>query len=101
MAMLVMDGTSRVYLRSVRTGKNLYFNGVVTPVTYTANDAFLFDGTRLNAVSGSNGANGTIYATEAETFAKIISYTSGSADNPDWFKVIAKDGSVMEFGRHF
>ena len=81
-----------------RMGKNIYYNGSVAPVTFTASDAFLLDGMKLNAISGSNGANGTIYASEAESFARIISYTTASADNPDWFQVTAKDGSIMEFG---
>ena len=81
-----------------RTGKNIYHNGIVKPVSYTNEDAFLLDGMRLNAISGTNGANGTIYAGEVESFAKIISFTTSSANNPDWFKVIAKDGSILEFG---
>jgi RHS repeat-associated protein len=81
-----------------RTGKNMYHNGIVKPLTYTADDAFLLDGMRLNAISGANGANGTIYAGETETFAKIISNTTTSANNPDWFQVTTKDGSIMEFG---
>lgn len=81
-----------------RGGKNMYHNGIVNAVTYTTDDAFFLDGVRLNAISGSNGANNTIYATEAESFSQIISYTSGSANNPDWFKIISKDGSAMEFG---
>ncbi len=81
-----------------RTGKNKYHNGIVQPVTYTTDDAFLLDGMRLNAISGANGANGTVYAGEKETFAKIISNTTISPNNPDWFQVTAKDGSVMEFG---
>jgi RHS repeat-associated protein len=82
-----------------RTGKNIYHNGIVKPVAYTTDDAFLLDGMRLNVITGSNGANGTVYAGEAESFAQIISYTTGSANNPDWFKVIGKDGSTMEFGK--
>ncbi|MDZ4793925.1 MAG: SpvB/TcaC N-terminal domain-containing protein [Bacteroidota bacterium] len=81
-----------------RTGKNIYHNGQVKPVSYTAEDAFLLDGMRLNAITGSNGANGTVYAGEAESFTKIISITTGSVNNPDWFLVTAKDGSTMEFG---
>lgn len=81
-----------------RTGKNIFHNGIVKPVSYTTEDAFLLDGMRLNAITGSNGANGTVYAGEAESFAKITSTTTGSANNPNWFKVIAKDGSIMEFG---
>ena len=81
-----------------RTGKNIYHNRIVAPVSYTSTDAFLLDGMRLNAITGSNGANGTIYAGEVESFAKIISFTTGSANNPGWFQVTAKDGNVMEFG---
>lgn len=81
-----------------RTGKNIYHNGIVKPVSYTSDDAFLLDGMRLNAIIGANGANGTIYAGETETFARIISTTLSSANNPNWFQVTAKDGAVMEFG---
>lgn len=82
-----------------RTGKNIYHNGIVAPVGYTSDDAFVLDGMRLNPITGTNGANGTVYAGEVETFSKIISNTSASANNPDWFQVIAKDGSIMEFGK--
>ena len=82
-----------------RGGKNIYHNGEVTPINFTAvDDAFLLDGMRLNVISGINGANGTIYAGEAETYSRIESFTSGSPDNPNWFKVTAKDGTIMEFG---
>jgi len=80
-----------------RNGKDMFHNGSVSPVAYTSDDAFILDGVRLNPISGSNGANGTIYAAETENFASIVSNGS-SANNPDWFKVTAKDGTVMEFG---
>lgn len=81
-----------------RAGKNMYHNGIVTPTSFTNQDAFVLDGMRLNPISGTNGANGTIYAGEVETFTKIISHTASSANNPDWFQATAKDGTVMEFG---
>lgn len=81
-----------------RSGKNMYHNGSVQPVKYNTEDAFVLDGMWLNPISGSNGADETIYAGESETFANIISKTSGSANNPDWFQVIAKDGTIMEYG---
>ncbi|MBX9784093.1 MAG: FG-GAP-like repeat-containing protein [Chitinophagaceae bacterium] len=80
-----------------RAGKNLYHNGIVAPASYTNQDAFILDGNRLNPITGVNGSNGTVYATESESFSSIISY-GGSADNPVWFKVVGKDGSIMEFG---
>lgn len=61
---------------------------------------FLLDGTRLNAVWGQHGQNGTIYATESEGFNQIICYKSSPyfLYGPDWFLVTAKDGTKMEFG---
>jgi hypothetical protein len=81
-----------------RTGKNIYHNGTVTPVTYTDEDAFLLDGVRLNPITGNNGANGTVYALESESFAKIISFTAASPNNPSSFIVTSKDGTITEFG---
>lgn len=81
-----------------RTGKNIYHNGKVNPVTYTSDDAFLLDGMRLNPVTGSNGANLTVYRGEAESFSIAVSYTSGSPNNPDKFIITAKDGTLMEYG---
>jgi len=80
-----------------RNGKDIYHNGVVTPVAFTSDDAFTLDGSRLNPISGSNGANGTVYAAEAESFSRIVS-NGGSPNNPDWFQVTTKDGTVMEYG---
>jgi RHS repeat-associated protein len=80
-----------------RTGKDMYHDETVRPVAYTSEDAFTLDGMRLNPISGGNGGNGTIYAGEAENFSKIISM-GGSANNPEWFQVTAKDGSILEFG---
>lgn len=80
-----------------RTGKNIYHNGMVTPVNFSPDDAFLLDGMRLNVISGIHGAD-AVYAGETESFSKILSFNSGFPGHPEWFKVIAKDGSVMEFG---
>jgi len=81
-----------------RAGKDIYHDGIAKPISYTTNDAFVLDGMRLTPTSGSNGANGTVYATEVESFSNIVSNTTTSANNPDWFKVTGKDGTVMEFG---
>lgn len=82
-----------------RSGKNLYHNDEVKPVEYSWNDAFLLDGTRLNPIEGNNADDGTIYATETETFSKAISWRGGgSLANPDWFEVTSKDGTTMQFG---
>ncbi len=82
-----------------RSGKNMYNDGIVTPVSFTNSDGFLIDGIRFYPISGTNGGNETIYAAEAENFSKIISYTSISVNNPDWFKIIEKNGTVKEYGK--
>ncbi len=67
-------------------------------VTLTNADWFALDGNRLITRSGSNGANGTTYATESETFNLITSHgTVGSG--PDWFTIQTKSGLTMEYGR--
>lgn len=82
-----------------RMGKNIHNNGIVAPVKFTAlDDAFVLDGKKLIPVTGSNGANGTVYAAEVENYDKIESITTGSANNPQSFKVTTKEGIVMEFG---
>jgi len=86
-----------------RSGKTPYHNyGGTYPdqaqaVTLTNADWFALDGNRLIATSGTNGDNGTIYATESETFDKIVSNgTVGSG--PDWFQVQTKNGAIIEYG---
>ncbi|ANI90119.1 hypothetical protein A9P82_12995 [Arachidicoccus ginsenosidimutans] len=82
-----------------RAGKNTYYNGSTSPINYTnSNDAFILDGQRLMVVSGNNGADGTIYGTENESFAKIQSFGGSETSGPDYFVVTTKDGKIMEFG---
>lgn len=81
-----------------RAGKNVFHNGIATPVNYTgANDAFVMDGQRLMLISGTNGAAGSVYGTEQETFSKIEA-TAGNGNSPDWFKVTTKNGTILEYG---
>ena len=66
-------------------------------VNYDANDRFCMEGQRLVAISGSYGADGTVYRTEVEGFSKIISHgTSGTG--PAYFEVHTKAGQIMYFG---
>lgn len=81
-----------------RTGKNMYHNGAVQPVTYTAQDAFLLDGTRLNNISGDNGTDGSIYAPEIENFSRVTAISNSGSNNPNWFSVRNNDGSLIEYG---
>lgn len=81
-----------------RAGKNVFHNGIAKPVDYTgANDAFVLDGQRLMLISGTNGAAGSVYGTEQESFSKIEAM-SGNGNSPDWFKVTTKNGTILEYG---
>lgn len=83
-----------------RGGDDIYHDGNVTPVDYSNNDNFYLDGMRLYATTGNNGADGSIYATEAESYSKIISH--GNTNNaPDWFEVISKDGTNYKYSIKF
>ncbi|MBC9928986.1 FG-GAP-like repeat-containing protein [Chitinophaga qingshengii] len=82
-----------------RAGRNNYYNGITYPVSYeNSTDAFVMDGMRMFAITGSNGANGTVYGFENENYAKIESFGGTEYTGPTWFKVTSKDGTVMEFG---
>lgn len=81
-----------------RSGKNVFHNGISTPVDFTgANDAFVLDGQRLMLISGTNGAAGAIYGTENEQFSKIEAL-GGDGNSPASFKVTTKSGMIMEYG---
>ena len=74
-----------------RTGKNMHYDGEVSPVKLNIEDFFALDGNRLEADATS------IYHTKMETFSKITPY-GNSVGNPSWFKVEAKNGMVYEYG---
>jgi hypothetical protein len=80
--------------------KNLYHDGVLEPAYINAGSPFVLDGQRLIPISGSNGANGTEYRTEQESFSRIKSYGSsgGCSTCPNYFIVEQKDGIVIEYG---
>lgn len=80
-----------------RDGKDHFHDGKATAVSFTDQDAFILDGMRLNPLTGANGGNGTIYAGENESYSQITSL-GGSVNSPGWFKVVAKNGSIMEYG---
>jgi RHS repeat-associated protein len=81
-----------------RVPRTIYQDGVAGSVELNGDDRFALDGVRLVAKSGSYGADGTVYATESETFARITSYNQGGVSGTGWFKVESKDGTVMEYG---
>src|SRR5216684_6054337 len=99
-----------------RCGRTIALDGLKGGVNYDNNDRFCLDGQRLIAINnGVDGANGTEYRTEKESFSKIISYRdppvvlfyvfgapiydpSTIGMGPQNFRVTTKSGTVMEYG---
>ena len=73
-------------------------DGAIRGVNYDANDRYCLNGERLIAISGSDGAHGTEYRTERESFAKIVSYVGVAGSGPSSFQVWTKSGQLMQFG---
>ena len=71
--------------------------GVHGGVNLDANDRFCLNGSRLIATSGAYGADGTTYATELESFVKVVSHGTAGA-GPSYFDVWDRNGVLSEFG---
>lgn len=80
-----------------RSLKTMYHDGVVESAKF-AGDRFAIDGMRLISKTGAYGGNGSTYGKEMEDFCLITSFGGTTAGNPDWFKVVQKDGVIMEYG---
>jgi RHS repeat-associated protein len=66
-------------------------------ISYDSGDRYCLDGERLIAISGADGADGTEYRTERETFSRIVSHGQAGS-GPTWFEVRTRAGQTMEFG---
>ncbi len=63
-----------------RGGTNVHFDGKASGTKGSSEDRFFLDGSRLIATSGSYGSDGTIYATDIESFRKVTA--SGLSTSP-------------------
>lgn len=80
-----------------RTNKPFYMEGYVQGVTLTESDQFVLDGVPLVKTYDAQGYTGDIYQTEIESFSSITAM-GDYGGSPAWFKVEARDGSVLEYG---
>ena len=72
-------------------------DGAAASVTNTLADRYCLDGQQLKLVSGTDGMAGAVYATEIETFSRIVA--NGVAGNgPASFTVTTKNGLIYEYG---
>jgi hypothetical protein len=80
-----------------RCHKTYAQDGVTDAVEVTTGDLYCLDGNKLRLVSGTYGADGSVYQTEIADFSRVISHgTAGTG--PAWFEVRRKDGRIFEYG---
>jgi YD repeat-containing protein len=80
-----------------RASQSVYYNNYTGPVNLNNLDNFLLDGNYLIPINGGkNGSPKTVYATESETFVKVIS--DGTVLTPNIFTVQTKDGKILKYG---
>ncbi|QSQ27350.1 hypothetical protein JY651_21645 [Pyxidicoccus parkwayensis] len=80
-----------------RCRKTVAQDGLPERVTFTSQDVFCLDGQRLVAIQGEYGASNTLYRTEQDSFARVVSLQA-DALGPTQFKVYQKDGRILTFG---
>jgi RHS repeat-associated protein len=74
-----------------RCPRTVASDGVAGPILWSTADRLCMDGTRLELVTGTYGADGSTYATERETFARV-ELLGGT------FRVTTKDGLIHTYG---
>ncbi|MBO4719364.1 MAG: VCBS repeat-containing protein [Prevotella sp.] len=77
-----------------RVPQNLALDGRVGEVTFTADDRFALDGTRLVVTDTVNPLQ-RIYSTEMKNYARVTAY--GPEGDPTSFTVETKDGITYEY----
>ncbi len=80
-----------------RDVKSRYYDNEAKAVTYTADDAFSLDGSRLVGLTGAYGSAGATYRKDAEDFSAITSFGS-IGSGPEKFEVVTKDGRILQYG---
>jgi len=81
-----------------RCGKTIEQDGISKAVQFDSSDYFCLNGQRLILMSGSYGANGSVYQTQLESFQRVTAHGS-IGGGPAYFEVLAKGGSKLVFGK--
>lgn len=82
-----------------RGGHDLFHDGRLAGVTYTASDNFFIDGKRLILQSGTSGQNGAVYTVEGDPFTKVTVHGSyGDSAPATWFEVTTGSGMTYQYG---
>jgi RHS repeat-associated protein len=80
-----------------RCPRTIAQDGVTQGVQLLSTDQYCLNGNRLRLVGGTQGAAGSTYRTELETFALVTANGSGT-QGPLSFTVKTKDGLIYEYG---
>ena len=80
-----------------RCNKTWAQDGAPAPVANLPTDRYCLDGQQLKLVSGSAGSQDAVYATETESFSRIV-VNAVSIGGPASFTVTTKNGLVYEYG---
>jgi RHS repeat-associated protein len=80
-----------------RCPKTVTTDGLPGAIKFDVKDALCWDGRRLVLISGTAMAEGAVYRTEEDAFAKIIAHAPDTL-GPTWFEVRTKDGRILHFG---
>lgn len=79
-----------------RVPQDYYHDGIVKGVSLTYNDKYEWDGNRITGITG--GSSGTVYVTESENFAYILSPNQQAGYGPASFSIKTKEGTVLSYG---
>ena len=88
-----LRGLSSIY----RTGKNIFFDGISSPVSLSTNDRFELDGVRLLLFSGAYSGDNSVYRTENNPGSRITAHGL-SGNGPVYFIEETKEGLNIEYG---
>ena len=80
-----------------RCPKTIAQDGVTLGVELVTADEYCLNGNRLRRVSGTQGAAGSVYRTELETYARVTAVGTGTQGPLSW-TVETKDGLIYEYG---
>lgn len=82
-----------------RGGHDLFHDGRLAGVTYTASDNLFIDGKRLMLQSGDPGQDGAVYTVEGDPFTKVTVHGSyGDSAVATWFEVTTGSGMTYQYG---
>jgi hypothetical protein len=81
-----------------RCNKTWAQDGAPGAVANATSDRLCLDGQQLKLVSGSYGQAGSVYATEIESFSKIVANAPQTGNGPASFTVFTRNELVYEYG---